>query len=124
MLTVTGDRLFPSLRTLWKVVDADGKDVTAKFDIKVEEGKLISGTGTDFDGHVADVVTATAKNPQELGANKSYSLKVESKSLNDFKADEMRDLGIVTVNNTLIVTSIHRVKGSCRSGEQGTDHSG
>ena len=93
-----------------KVVDADGKDVTSKFDIKVEEGKLISGTGTDFDGHVADVVTATAKNPQELGANKSYSLKVESKSLNDFKADEMRDLGIVTVNNTPIVTSIHRVK--------------
>lgn len=93
-----------------KVVDADGKDVTAKFDIKVEEGKLISGTGTDFDGHVADVVTATAKNPQELGANKNYSLKVESKSLNDFKADEMRDLGIVTVNNTPIVTSIHRVK--------------
>lgn len=93
-----------------KVVDADGKDVTDKFDITVEEGKLISGTGTDFDGHVADVVTATAKNPQELGANKSYSLKVESKSLNDFKADEMRDLGIVTVNNTPIVTSIHRVK--------------
>ena len=93
-----------------KVVDADGKDVTSKFDIKVEEGKLISGTGTDFDGHVADVVTATAKNPKELGANKSYSLKVESKSLNDFKADEMRDLGIVTVNNTPIVTSIHRVK--------------
>lgn len=93
-----------------KVVDSDGKDVTSKFDIKVEEGKLISGTGTDFDGHVADVVTATAKNPQELGANKSYSLKVESKSLNDFKADEMRDLGIVTVNNTPIVTSIHRVK--------------
>lgn len=93
-----------------KVVDADGKDVTSKFDIKVEEGKLISGTGTDFDGHVADVVTATAKNPQELGANKTYSLKVESKSLNDFKADEMRDLGIVTVNNTPIVTSIHRVK--------------
>lgn len=93
-----------------KVVDSDGKDVTSKFDIKVEEGKLISGTGTDFDGHVADVVTATAKNPQELGGNKSYSLKVESKSLNDFKADEMRDLGIVTVNNTPIVTSIHRVK--------------
>jgi hypothetical protein len=93
-----------------KVVDSDGKDVTSKFDIKVEEGKLISGTGTDFDGHVADMVTATAKNPQELGANKSYSLKVESKSLNDFKADEMRDLGIVTVNNTPIVTSIHRVK--------------
>lgn len=93
-----------------KVVDADGKDVTSKFDIKVEEGKLISGTGTDFDGHVADMVTATAKNPKELGANKSYSLKVESKSLNDFKADEMRDLGIVTVNNTPIVTSIHRVK--------------
>lgn len=93
-----------------KVVDSDGKDVTSKFDIKVEEGKLISGTGTDFDGHVADVVTATAKNPQELGANKSYRLKVESKSLNDFKADEMRDLGIVTVNNTPIVTSIHRVK--------------
>ena len=56
------------------------------------------------------MVTATAKNPKELGANKSYSLKVESKSLNDFKADEMRDLGIVTVNNTPIVTSIHRVK--------------
>lgn len=93
-----------------KVVDADGKDVTYKFDFKVEEGKLISGTGTDFDGHVADVVTATAKNPQELGANKSYSLKVESKSLDDFKADEMRDLGVVTVNNTPIVTSIHRVK--------------
>lgn len=93
-----------------KVVDADGKDVTDKFDLTVEEGKLISGTGTDFDGHVADAVTATAKNPQELGANKSYSLKVESKSLNDFKADEMRDLGIVTVNNTPIVTSIHRVK--------------
>ena len=93
-----------------KVVDSDGKDVTSKFDIKVEEGKLISGTGTDFDGHVADTVTATAKNPKELGANKSYSLKVESKSLNDFKADEMRDLGIVTVNNTPIVTSIHRVK--------------
>lgn len=93
-----------------KVVDADGKDVTDKFDITVEEGKLISGTGTDFDGHVADTVTATAKNPKELGANKTYSLKVESKSLNDFKADEMRDLGIVTVNNTPIVTSIHRVK--------------
>lgn len=93
-----------------KVVDSDGKDVTDKFDITVEEGKLISGTGTDFDGHVADTVTATAKKPQELGANKSYSLKVESKSLNDFKADEMRDLGVVTVNNTPIVTSIHRVK--------------
>lgn len=93
-----------------KVVDSDGKDVTDKFDITVEEGKLISGTGTDFDGHVADTVTATAKKPQELGANKTYSLKVESKSLNDFKADEMRDLGIVTVNNTPIVTSIHRVK--------------
>lgn len=93
-----------------KVVDSDGKDVTDKFDLTVEEGKLISGTGTDFDGHVADTVTATAKKPQELGANKTYSLKVESKSLNDFKADEMRDLGIVTVNNTPIVTSIHRVK--------------
>lgn len=93
-----------------KVVDSDGKDVTDKFDITVEEGKLISGTGTDFDGHVADTVTATAKKPQELGANKTYSLKVVSKSLNDFKADEMRDLGVVTVNNTPIVTSIHRVK--------------
>ena len=93
-----------------KVVDADGKDVTALFDIKVEKGKLVSGTGTDFDGHVADVVTATAKEPGKLAVNTSYSLKVESKSLNDFKADEMRDLGVVTINNKPIVTSIHRVK--------------
>lgn len=93
-----------------KVVDSEGKDVTSQFDIVVEEGKLISGTGTDFDGHVADTVTATAKDPKSLGANKTYSLKVESKSLNDFKADEMRDLGVVTINNQPIVTSIHRVK--------------
>ena len=93
-----------------KVVDADGKDVTNLFDIKVEKGKLVSGTGTDFDGHVADVVTATAKEPGKLAVNSAYSLKVESKSLNDFKADEMRDLGVVTINNKPIVTSIHRVK--------------
>ena len=93
-----------------KVVDADGKDVTNLFDIKVERGKLVSGTGTDFDGHVADVVTATAKEPGKLAVNSAYSLKVESKSLNDFKADEMRDLGVVTINNKPIVTSIHRVK--------------
>ena len=93
-----------------KVVDADGKDVTNLFDIKVEKGKLVSGTGTDFDGHVADVVTATAKEPGKLAVNSAYSLKVESKSLNDFKADEMRDLGVVTINNKSIVTSIHRVK--------------
>lgn len=93
-----------------KVVDADGKDVTDLFDIKVEKGKLVSGTGTDFDGHVADVVTATAKEPGKLAVNSAYSLKVESKSLNDFKADEMRDLGVVTINNKPIVTSIHRVK--------------
>lgn len=93
-----------------KVVDADGKDVTKLFDIKVEKGKLVSGTGTDFDGHVADVVTATAKEPGKLAVNSAYSLKVESKSLNDFKADEMRDLGVVTINNKPIVTSIHRVK--------------
>lgn len=93
-----------------KVVDADGKDVTNLFDIKVEKGKLVSGTGTDFDGHVADVVTATAKEPGKLAVNSVYSLKVESKSLNDFKADEMRDLGVVTINNKPIVTSIHRVK--------------
>jgi len=93
-----------------KVVDASGKDVTALFDIKVEKGKLVSGTGTDFDGHVADVVTATAKEPGKLAVNSAYSLKVESKSLNDFKADEMRDLGVVTINNKPIVTSIHRVK--------------
>lgn len=93
-----------------KVVDADGKDVTNLFDIKVEKGKLVSGTGTDFDGHVADVVTATAKEPGKLAVNSAYSLKVDSKSLNDFKADEMRDLGVVTINNKPIVTSIHRVK--------------
>lgn len=93
-----------------KVVDADGKDVTNLFDIKVEKGKLVSGTGTDFDGHVADVVTATAKEPGKLAVNSAYSLKVESKSLSDFKADEMRDLGVVTINNKPIVTSIHRVK--------------
>lgn len=93
-----------------KVVDADGKDVTNLFDIKVEKGKLVSGTGTDFDGHVVDVVTATAKEPGKLAVNSAYSLKVESKSLNDFKADEMRDLGVVTINNKPIVTSIHRVK--------------
>lgn len=93
-----------------KVVDADGKDVTNLFDIKVEKGKLVSGTGTDFDGHVADVVTATAKEPGKLAVNSAYSLKVESKSLDDFKADEMRDLGVVTINNKPIVTSIHRVK--------------
>lgn len=93
-----------------KVVDASGKDVTNLFDIKVEKGKLVSGTGTDFDGHVADVVTATAKEPGKLAVNSAYSLKVESKSLNDFKADEMRDLGVVTINNKPIVTSIHRVK--------------
>lgn len=93
-----------------KVVDADGKDVTNLFDVKVEKGKLVSGTGTDFDGHVADVVTATAKEPGKLAVNSAYSLKVESKSLNDFKADEMRDLGVVTINNKPIVTSIHRVK--------------
>lgn len=93
-----------------KVVDADGKDVTNLFDIKVEKGKLVSGTGADFDGHVADVVTATAKEPGKLAVNSAYSLKVDSKSLNDFKADEMRDLGVVTINNKPIVTSIHRVK--------------
>lgn len=102
LVSITEDKL--------KVVDADGKDVTNLFDIKVEKGKLVSGTGTDFDGHVADVVTATAKEPGKLAVNTSYSLKVESKSLNDFKADEMRDLGVVTINNKPIVTSIHRVK--------------
>jgi hypothetical protein len=102
LVSITEDKL--------KVVDASGKDVTALFDIKVEKGKLVSGTGTDFDGHVADVVTATAKEPGKLAVNTSYSLKVESKSLNDFKADEMRDLGVVTINNKPIVTSIHRVK--------------
>lgn len=102
LVSITEDKL--------KVVDADGKDVTDLFDIKVEKGKLVSGTGTDFDGHVADVVTATAKKPGKLTVNSAYSLKVESKSLNDFKADEMRDLGIVTINNKPIVTSIHRVK--------------
>lgn len=102
LVSITEDKL--------KVVDASGKDVTALFDIKVEKGKLVSGTGTDFDGHVADVVTATAKEPGKLAVNSAYSLKVESKSLNDFKADEMRDLGVVTINNKPIVTSIHRVK--------------
>lgn len=102
LVSITEDKL--------KVVDADGKDVTNLFDIKVEKGKLVSGTGTDFDGHVADVVTATAKEPGKLAVNSAYSLKVESKSLNDFKADEMRDLGVVTINNKPIVTSIHRVK--------------
>ena len=102
LVSITEDKL--------KVVDADGKDVTNLFDIKVEKGKLVSGTGTDFDGHVADVVTATAKESGKLAVNTSYSLKVESKSLNDFKADEMRDLGVVTINNKPIVTSIHRVK--------------
>ena len=102
LVSITEDKL--------KVVDADGKDVTNLFDIKVEKGKLVSGTGTDFDGHVADVVTATAKEPGKLAVNSTYSLKVESKSLNDFKADEMRDLGVVTINNKPIVTSIHRVK--------------
>lgn len=102
LVSITEDKL--------KVVDADGKDVTKLFDIKVEKGKLVSGTGTDFDGHVADVVTATAKEPGKLAVSTSYSLKVESKSLNDFKADEMRDLGVVTINNKPIVTSIHRVK--------------
>lgn len=102
LVSITEDKL--------KVMDADGKDVTNLFDIKVEKGKLISGTDTDFDGHVADVVTATAKEPGKLSVNTSYSLKVESKSLNDFKADEMRDLGVVTINNKPIVTSIHRVK--------------
>lgn len=102
LVSITEDKL--------KVVDASGKDVTNLFDIKVEKGKLVSGTGTDFDGHVADVVTATAKEPGKLAVNTSYSLKVESKSLNDFKADEMRDLGVVTINNKPIVTSIHRVK--------------
>ena len=102
LVSITEDKL--------KVVDASGKDVTALFDIKVEKGKLVSGTGTDFDGHVADVVTATAKEPGKLAVNTSYSLKVESKSLSDFKADEMRDLGVVTINNKPIVTSIHRVK--------------
>ena len=102
LVSITEDKL--------KVVDADGKDVTNLFDIKVEKGKLVSGTGTDFDGHVADVVTATAKEPGKLALNTAYSLKVESKSLNDFKADEMRDLGVVTINNKPIVTSIHRVK--------------
>ena len=102
LVSITEDKL--------KVVDASGKDVTALFDIKVEKGKLVSGTGTDFDGHVADVVTATAKEPGKLAVNSAYSLKVESKSLNDFKADEMRDLGVVTTNNKPIVTSIHRVK--------------
>jgi LPXTG-motif cell wall-anchored protein len=102
LVSITEDKL--------KVVDADGKDVTNLFDIKVEKGKLVSGTGTDFDGHVADVVTATAKEPGKLAVNTPYSLKVESKSLNDFKADEMRDLGVVTINNKPIVTSIHRVK--------------
>lgn len=102
LVSITEDKL--------KVVDADGKDVTNLFDIKVEKGKLVSGTGTDFDGHVADVVTATAKEPGKLAVSTSYSLKVESKSLNDFKADEMRDLGVVTINNKPIVTSIHRVK--------------
>lgn len=102
LVSITEDKL--------KVVDASGKDVTNLFDIKVEKGKLVSGTGTDFDGHVADVVTATAKEPGKLAVNTAYSLKVESKSLNDFKADEMRDLGVVTINNKPIVTSIHRVK--------------
>ena len=102
LVSITEDKL--------KVVDADGKDVTNLFDIKVEKGKLVSGTGTDFDGHVADVVTATAKESGKLAVNSTYSLKVESKSLNDFKADEMRDLGVVTINNKPIVTSIHRVK--------------
>lgn len=102
LVSITEDKL--------KVVDASGKDVTELFDIKVEKGKLVSGTGTDFDGHVADVVTATAKEPGKLAVNSAYSLKVESKSLNDFKADEMRDLGVVTINNKPIVTSIHRVK--------------
>lgn len=102
LVSITEDKL--------KVVDADGKDVTELFDIKVEKGKLVSGTGTDFDGHVADVITATAKEPGKLTVNSIYSLKVESKSLNDFKADEMRDLGVVTINNKPIVTSIHRVK--------------
>ena len=102
LVSITEDKL--------KVVDASGKDVTNLFDIKVEKGKLVSGTGTDFDGHVADVVTATAKEPGKLAVNSAYSLKVESKSLNDFKADEMRDLGVVTINNKPIVTSIHRVK--------------
>ena len=102
LVSITEDKL--------KVVDADGKDVTNLFDIKVEKGKLVSGTGTDFDGHVADVITATAKEPGKLTVNSAYSLKVESKSLNDFKADEMRDLGVVTINNKPIVTSIHRVK--------------
>lgn len=102
LVSITEDNL--------KVVDADGKDVTNLFDIKVEKGKLVSGTGTDFDGHVADVITATAKEPGKLTVNSAYSLKVESKSLNDFKADEMRDLGVVTINNKPIVTSIHRVK--------------
>lgn len=102
LVSITEDKL--------EVVDADGKDVTELFDIKVEKGKLVSGTGTDFDGHVADVITATAKEPGKLTVNSIYSLKVESKSLNDFKADEMRDLGVVTINNKPIVTSIHRVK--------------
>ena len=102
LVSITEDKL--------KVVDASGKDVTELFDIKVEKGKLVSGTGTDFDGHVADVITATAKEPGKLTVNSAYSLKVESKSLNDFKADEMRDLGVVTINNKPIVTSIHRVK--------------
>lgn len=102
LVSITEDNL--------KVVDADGKDVTNLFDIKVEKGKLVSGTGTDFDGHVADVITATAKEPGKLTVNSAYSLKVESKSLNDFKADEMRDLGVATINNKPIVTSIHRVK--------------